>query len=117
MGERPEGWDLRIRLWVSLAVGLLTLLVGLPPLAFYVVFVRSRLGTLVVGFGLLTAVVATWIWLTAVIQIDDGLEALWLPFITLFGTPIGLVLEFALLRPISRRIWPQLEGARRGWKS
>jgi hypothetical protein len=55
--------------------------ISLLPHLVYLLAVRSRIGSIIVGLALLVATAASVLWLLS-IEIDDGLEALWVPVAT-----------------------------------
>ncbi len=66
------------------------------PFLLYVAVVRSAVTSVAVGVLLIAALVGTYVWLVAFAEIDDGLEALWLPINVSIVALGGTILDVAL---------------------
>jgi hypothetical protein len=82
----------------------------LPGFIPYVLLVHTRMGALLGGISLIAGVVGSLVWVFFVIEMDDGLETLWIPFIA-WWTGVGVtLLEFIVFRPLDRSArkapWP-----------
>ena len=75
-------------------------LVGFIP---YLGAVRSTVGGHLVGVALSGAILGTLTWLMFFAEIDDGLEGLWIPYLSFLVGCGGALLDLALLRHLERR--------------
>jgi hypothetical protein len=88
--------------------GLIFFLVVACSFVAYIAFVRTRIGSALIGIGMLAATLAALI-RVSVGPIDDGLEGLWLPFATWGVAIVTLPIEglARLLSAAGRRSEPE----------
>ena len=87
---------------LAFTVAIVFVMVGLP-FVLYLFGVRTAAGSVAIGALLLVTLVGTYLWISYVIDIDDGMEGLWIPFNVWIVTIVSLLVERQRLLPKYRQ--------------